>query len=719
MRKEKRILLFRLAFLFLTFVFIATGCGKEIGTAPPDTSITSGPSDPTNQSSATFWFIAIRPFCTFECQMDGGGYTSCTSPKTYDGLLDGRHTFEVRATHRAGKTDPTPASYIWTIDTQPPDNPVAYPAGGSYCPTTVTLTASDGTIYYTTDGSGPTTGSLVFTVPIDISVDTTLKFIAVDVCGNQSATVTEVYDIDTEVVIIITSPVDGDIVSPGDVMVSGTADTDIPSVSLGATQGIWTDTNPAVSGGVWSSTLKDLAVDTTVTITVMGTDKCGNDGSDSIAVDIPIIWYVNITATGNNNGTSWEDAFSVVQDGVNAASGGHVVFVAEGTYTNSPNPLTASVLTMAAGVEVYGGFTATEIFLSDRGDPATHPIILDGDNASYHVVVGASNARLDGFTITGGNANGSGNNTYGGGMFNDNVTGLVVANCTFSGNSATGTFGRGGGMYNYNCSPKITNCTFSVNWGTLGGGILNYENSSPTITNCTFVGNSADYGGGICNIVSPPIGPSQSSPTITNCTFSGNSATNYGGGIYNSLSSPTITNCTFSSNSADLRGAGMYNSLSSPTITNCTFVGNTATKQGGGIYNLYYSSPTISNCIMWGDTAPTGPEISLHSSDYPSTLNISHSDLQGGQVFVYVDPGCTLNWGTGMIGELPEDNPLFETGFYGNYYLRQPPDQDPPISPCVNAGSDTAENLGLDNRTTSTNGDLDTGWVDMGYHYEP
>ena len=44
-----------------------------------------------------------------------------------------------------------------TTDTQGPTGLTATPAGGSYCPTTVRLSTSDGTVYYTTDGSEPTT----------------------------------------------------------------------------------------------------------------------------------------------------------------------------------------------------------------------------------------------------------------------------------------------------------------------------------------------------------------------------------------------------------------------------------------------------------------------------------------------------------------------------------------------------------------------------------
>jgi hypothetical protein len=54
--------------------------------------------------------------------MDGGGFELCTSPRLYQGLTDGEHTFAVRATDPAGNTDPTPDERTFTVDTSlPPD----------------------------------------------------------------------------------------------------------------------------------------------------------------------------------------------------------------------------------------------------------------------------------------------------------------------------------------------------------------------------------------------------------------------------------------------------------------------------------------------------------------------------------------------------------------------------------------------------------------------
>jgi len=329
------------------------------------------------------------------------------------------------------------------------------------------------------------------------------------------------------------------------------------------------------------------------------------------------IIYVDADATGANNGSSWTDAYRCLQDALVAAQYRDEIRVAQGIY----NPDLRVVITPQEGLEVRSSGDRTETFQliigvslkggyagfgepdPDARDIEAYATILSGDlngddmpvanpsdlvdeptraENSLHVVMCSwadETAVLDGFTITAGNANGSGApDKHGGGMYNEGGS-PVLTNCTFSKNSAKG---RGGGISNDNFSnPTVINCTFNDNSAKNGGGMSNTNYSSPAVINCTLNGNWASgNGGGIRN--------NQSSLTLTNCLFSGNSASN-GGGIRNSQSSPTLSNCTFTANSS-MTGGGMYNRESSPNVINCILWSNTPEEIKGGTPVITYSN---------------------------------------------------------------------------------------------------------------------------------
>jgi hypothetical protein len=304
-----------------------------------------------------------------------------------------------------------------------------------------------------------------------------------------------------------------------------------------------------------------------------------------------VIKYVTPNGAGNNDGTSWANAYSgtQLQTAINA-SGVTQVWVKAGTYKPTSSSDRTISFRMKNGVAIYGGFAGTEdpaTFDLDDRDFETNVTILSGDltgddnystvpatnisDNTYQVVYNNdqnpdinSTAILDGFTIKGGNAN----YEYGANL--------------------------GGGIYNFLSSPTLKNLTVSNNSAdSRGGGMFNTI-SSPTLINCSFTSNSAAYGGGMTNY-------SSSSPTLTNCTFTSNSALEYGSGMYNKSSSPALTNCAFTSNSADY-GGGMFNeNSSSPSLKNCIFTTNSAIT-GGGIYNLDSSPiqpPTkVAGCLI-------------------------------------------------------------------------------------------------------------------------
>ncbi|GHV72478.1 hypothetical protein FACS1894201_01850 [Bacteroidia bacterium] len=423
------------------------------------------------------------------------------------------------------------------------------------------------------------------------------------------------------------------------------------------------------------------------------------------------IVYVTVTGDGIGDGSSWSNAYAGLADPLLAAMTNPAItqiWVAKGTYYpqhNAADVPTADprdkAFVLVNNVKIYGGFEGimAEMSIDDRDltppayylIPPAYKTILSGDigiignntDNAYHVVIsaGAVNATLlDGFTITGGNADGSGAITVnsqlisqnaGGGMYNDNSS-PTLTNVTISWNSAD----EGGGMCNSGSSlPTLTNVTIIENSADEGGGMYN-DNSSPTLTNVIISGNSADEGGGMCNSGS-------SLPTLTNVTISGNSASASGGGMCNSgSSSPTLTNVTISGNSASASGGGMCNSgSSSPTLTNVTISGNSASASGGGMCNSGSSSPTLTNCIVWGNTASSGDNVDNDGSSAPT--------------YAYsVVEGQTLA-GTGNLdGTLSINDPLFVTWIDPTQLgWMATPDGDYRLlfnSPCIDAGDNTA-----------------------------
>jgi hypothetical protein len=404
--------------------------------------------------------------------------------------------------------------------------------------------------------------------------------------------------------------------------------------------------------------------------------------------------YVDINAPGNNDGSSWYNAYNYLQDAL-ADPCASVILVAQGTYhpdSNSGTPNGSgdryARFVLKSGMALCGGYAGYGASDPNARDVKLYKTILSGDLAdndadvddpcdllneptraenSYHVLdTNGTDAStiLDGFTITAGNANADISEyleTFGGGMLNF-PTSCSVKNCVFIENSAL----LGGAMYNCDCNIYISNCSF--------------------------VKNSAEEGGGIANRYSVS--------QITNCTFSGNNAAQYGGGINNANCSPTITNCVFSGNTAS-EGGGIYNFTSScsPIITNCAFSGNQAVVDGGGIRNCVLSSPTITNCILWGNIDPNGLQI---SDEIGSVATVNYSDVQGG-------------WsGAGGVGNINTD-PYF-VDVNGSDSIIGTIDDNlrlSPGSPCIDDGNDTAvpaDSVDLDgdgNTTEQTPLDLD------------
>jgi hypothetical protein len=92
------------------------------GTAPPAPTISTQPANPSNSSTASFAFTDADPTATFRCQLDGGSFSDCPSPKSYASLTEGIHSFAVKAVDSAGNESPVTA-VVWTVDLTPPPPP--------------------------------------------------------------------------------------------------------------------------------------------------------------------------------------------------------------------------------------------------------------------------------------------------------------------------------------------------------------------------------------------------------------------------------------------------------------------------------------------------------------------------------------------------------------------------------------------------------------------
>jgi predicted outer membrane repeat protein len=213
------------------------------------------------------------------------------------------------------------------------------------------------------------------------------------------------------------------------------------------------------------------------------------------------ILYVNDDATGNNDGTSWTDAFTDLQNALNSPCPGITqIWVAEGTYKPTSGTDRSISFVMKNGVEILGGFPNTgDPGLGDR-DWAAHVTTLSGEIGAMGMADNTLNiikntglnlnatAVIDGFQI----AFANGTNVRGGGIENGDNSSPTIRNCAFLSNVAN--FG-GAINNNFNCSPTITNCTFIGNQSTVWGGAIFSENTSVvTLINCSFSGNMGNPG---------------------------------------------------------------------------------------------------------------------------------------------------------------------------------------------------------------------------------
>jgi chitodextrinase len=274
---------------------VSAGANVTIDNTPPDTTITSGPLAPTNNTSASFSFTASEANSTFACSLDGSTFNACTSPQAYAALANGSHTFQVRAIDVVGNVDLTPATRTWTVDTIAPTVSNTVPADRS------------------NNISPATTVVATFSEAMNPATLTTATFTLKIKQGNNppvAATVT--YDPSTLKATL----------QPSAALASQT--TYIATIS-GGTNGVKDLAgNPANSNYTWSFTTGVLDVTPpTVTLTapfsgakVRGNVTLSANASDNLAVD-----HVDFLVNGSLVGTDTTSPYSISWNSATLADG--------------------------------------------------------------------------------------------------------------------------------------------------------------------------------------------------------------------------------------------------------------------------------------------------------------------------------------------------------------------------------------------------------------
>ncbi|QSS96259.1 T9SS type A sorting domain-containing protein [Psychroflexus sp. ALD_RP9] len=276
--------------------------------------------------------------------------------------------------------------------------------------------------------------------------------------------------------------------------------------------------------------------------------------------------YVDANATGANDGSSWADAFTDLQTGINAAGNTieKTVWVAQGTYnpgSNRNDSFEIDFNLVGDDIKLYGGFDGSETNLTDR-DWRNNPTILTGDvngnddanltytnttraENNYNVVrvLGSDNVTIDGFTLTGGHANnvsGSPSQNRGGAIFKDGVAlNFTLENCIITNNVSNREGNVNLQTFNGQTSTiKVQNNIFRYNLSRYASGLevlgLQQSNVVANIYGNLFYENKAEDIGSGASLSGSSMAIFSNSSTITANLINNTFVNNYDTGTIDS-----------------------------------------------------------------------------------------------------------------------------------------------------------------------------------------
>ncbi|NOG54991.1 MAG: right-handed parallel beta-helix repeat-containing protein [Planctomycetes bacterium] len=401
------------------------------------------------------------------------------------------------------------------------------------------------------------------------------------------------------------------------------------------------------------------------------------------------IVFVDVDAvSGNNDGSSWADAYVSLQDAL-AGGQGTEVWVAAGTYAPAPpNGSQALAFALRDNLGIYGGFSGTENAREQR-DPVMHETVLSGDlngddqpgwfnmqDNSDQVITAngvSETAILDGFTITSARVT----SASGAAVIVIDAS-PIIRNCSIE--NSISDFASGAGFLINGGSPLIDSCSITGNycWLARGAGAYIMSFSTPTFVHCSFSYNQV-YGGGASVADGAAVFIEFDAPAVfDHCSFSNNTADpNYplysnGGAICSLADGLTILHCDFVGNTADIGGAlwlgrparientrftgnsaitggAITNFIANPTtIVGCSFVFNDG-QDGGAVSNSTNGVVNFSNSVLWGNTGVGDNRFKEQVHNNSATTEFSYCCIEG--VFDQIQgedppnpkgfPGCT------------------------------------------------------------------------------
>jgi hypothetical protein len=432
-----------------------------VDTTAPSLTLGTTPPAFSNDSTPTFAFSSTDGSATFECQIDGGGFSACTTPKTFSTQADGSHTFAVQAIDGATNRS-SPATYTWTVDTTPPPVTIdAQPAALSNTRTpTFSFSSSDSgaTFECQIDGGGFSACTSPKTLATLTEVTHTFAVRAIDSALNHTVTAASyTWSIDA------TNPT-----VPGSFQIVGAGTTrngppifkfsqssDAHTVSYSLLRdGVDTGASASLSGGLESMTDSNIIGDGTddglYHYTVQATDTYGNHsltGAIVVTIDggppsVPANVHVAAALTRSAPVLSWNAStgqpatYRVFRDGVSigtvtapATTFSDVTLPLDGTADRAYTYTVAAA--DAAGNQSLASLGAQVVLDTLRPLPAASLTVTQSPTAAKPVLIWPASGSSDL----------AGYNVYRGGV---KINGALVGTTTF-----TDTALDGDGSYAY------------------------------------------------------------------------------------------------------------------------------------------------------------------------------------------------------------------------------------------------------------------------------